>query len=96
MAATLVTNESAPGHDGTRALAERLWENGSRRRVLVRHGSRQVAAFPLLAAAGLTVVAPALMALATALALLTGCSIAVEKVHPSTHGAVTAGAQVAP
>ena len=60
---------------------KRLLHEGNIRSIRVRQGERVVAVFPLTAGVVGIVVAPVLAAIATLLALLSDCTIDVERVE---------------
>jgi hypothetical protein len=62
---------------------KRLVREGNVRSIRVRQGDRIVAVFPLTAGVVGIVVAPALVAVATLMALLGDCTIDVEKIEES-------------
>jgi hypothetical protein len=62
---------------------KRLVREGNVRSIRVRQGDRVIAIFPLAAGVLGIVVAPALAAVATLIALLGDCTIDVEKVEKS-------------
>ena len=62
---------------------KRLVREGNVRSIRVRQGDRVVAVFPLTAGVVGIVVAPALAAVATLLALLGDCTIDIERVERS-------------
>jgi hypothetical protein len=72
----------------------RLIREGNVRRIVIKQGDISVAEFPLTAGVVGAVFAPALAAVGAIAALVTDCSIAVERELPSTPvDAVVASAQ---
>ncbi len=75
-------------------LLERVKElihEGNVRRIIIRQGDRTVAEFPLTVGLVGTVGAPILAAVGALAALLTNCSIAVEREQPAPGGGPTVG-----
>ena len=75
------TQSETYGRDGRR-LGDRIMSlihEGNRRRVVVAQAERRIAEFPLTVGVIGALVAPPLAAIGALAALLTGCSIAVEK-----------------
>jgi len=66
---------------GAEALEQlkRLLEAGNVRRVRVRQGDRVVAEFPLTAGVGLLILAPVVAAIGALTALVTECTIEVQR-----------------
>ena len=62
---------------------KKLVEEGNVRRIVVKQGSRVVAEFPLTVGVVGTVFAPVLAAVGALAALLTSCTIEVERISPS-------------
>ena len=58
---------------------KRLLHEGNVRRVVIQHGGRTVAEFPLTAGVVGAVVAPVLAAVGTIVALLNDCTIQIER-----------------
>jgi Domain of unknown function (DUF4342) len=74
-------------------LLERVKElihEGNVRRIVIRQGERSVAEFPLTVGVVGTVAAPVLAAVGAIAALLTNCSIEVQRVASSAAPAATA------
>jgi hypothetical protein len=63
---------------------KRLIQEGNARRIVIKHGNRVVAEFPLTAGVVGAFVAPVLAAIGALIALLKDCSIEVEKVVSNT------------
>lgn len=70
-----------------------LIREGNVRRIVIRQGDRSVAEFPLTVGVVGTVAAPMLAAVGAIAALLTNCSIQVQREAPAT--AATPGSPVA-
>ena len=70
-----------------------LIREGNVRRIVIRQGDRSVAEFPLTVGVVGTVAAPILAAVGAIAALLTSCSIAVEREVPAGAAAPGAPAQ---
>jgi hypothetical protein len=66
------------------AQIRRLIDEGNVRRVLVKQQGRVIAEFPLTVGVVGTVIAPVAAALGALTAVLTDCSIEVEKTSPAT------------
>ena len=62
--------------------AKKLAHEGNVRRIVIKQGTRPVAEFPLTVGVVGTVLAPMLAAIGTLAALLTECTIEVERVEP--------------
>jgi hypothetical protein len=71
-----------------------LIHEGNVRRIVIRQGDRSVAEFPLTVGLVGTVAAPILAAVGALAALLTNCSIAVEREVPADRPVTTASADV--
>lgn len=76
---TLWNTFKAGGEDVLQKIKELVHE-GNVRRVVVRHGDRTVAEFPLSAGVVGAVVAPVLAAIAALVALMKDCVIDVERI----------------
>ena len=68
---------------------KRLIHEGNVRRIIIRQGERSVAEFPLTVGLVGTLGAPILAAVGALAALLTNCSIAVEREVPAVKTTVT-------
>ncbi|HEY7942751.1 MAG TPA: DUF4342 domain-containing protein [Candidatus Limnocylindrales bacterium] len=70
--------------DGDRLLTEvkRLIAEGNVRRISIRQGDHTVAEFPLTVGVAGAVLAPWLAAIGAIAALVTDCSIVVERIEP--------------
>jgi hypothetical protein len=73
-----------------------LIHEGNVRRIVIRQGERSVAEFPLTVGVVGTVAAPVLAAVGAIAALLTNCSIEVQRVAPAATAAPNAGAPETP
>lgn len=73
-----------------------LIHEGNVRRIVIRQGDRSVAEFPLTVGVVGTVAAPILAAVGALAALLTNCSIAVQRTAPVTSMTQGAGAPATP
>ena len=62
--------------------AKKIAHEGNVRRIVIKQGPRPVAEFPLTVGVVGTVLAPMLAAIGTLAALLTECTIEVERVGP--------------
>jgi hypothetical protein len=62
--------------------AKKIAYEGNVRRIVIKQGPRSVAEFPLTVGVVGTVLAPMLAAIGTLAALLTECTIEVERVDP--------------
>ncbi len=62
---------------------KKIIHEGNVRRIVIKQGTRSVAEFPLTVGVVGTLVAPILAAIGALAALLTECSIEVERVGPS-------------
>jgi hypothetical protein len=62
--------------------AKKIAHEGNVRRIVIKQGPRPVAEFPLTVGVVGTVLAPMLAAIGTLAALLTECTIEVERVDP--------------
>ncbi len=69
-----------------------LIHEGNVRRIVIRQGDRSVAEFPLTVGVVGTVAAPILAAVGALAALLTNCSIEVQRTAPASSGAVVPAA----
>jgi hypothetical protein len=70
---------------------KRLVREGNVRRIVIKQGDRSVAEFPLTAGVVGAVFAPILAAIGALAALLTDCSIAVERDAPQGADSASAG-----
>lgn len=68
--------------DAMMAKLRELIKEGNVRRVVIQHGGKTVAEFPLTAGVVGTMVAPVLAAIGALVALLQDCTIQVERVQP--------------
>lgn len=69
--------------DAMMAKLRELIKEGNVRRVVIQHGGKTVAEFPLTAGVVGTMVAPVLAAIGALVALLQDCTIQVERVQPA-------------
>jgi hypothetical protein len=65
---------------------KRIIEQGNARRVVIKQKGRSVAEFPLTVGVVGAVLAPVLAAIGALVALLTECSIEIERAVPKPHG----------
>lgn len=63
---------------------KKIMHEGNVRRIVIKQGSRSVAEFPLTVGLVGTVLAPVVAAVGALAALLTECSIEVERVEPGS------------
>lgn len=73
-----------------------LIHEGNVRRIVIRQGDRSVAEFPLTVGVVGTVAAPILAAVGALAALLTNCSIAVQRTAPAATASSEASVAAAP
>ena len=74
-------SETGTSNGGSRtvARAKQLIQQGNARRVVIKRGDETVASFPLIFGVIGAVIAPALAAIGVVVALLTDCTIQVER-----------------